>query len=87
MKFPRATYSVVHCRSYAAAAVLNEDLAQRLAEWGLELHPAKTRIVYCPDDNRHDSYVKTSFNFSAIRFVPDAPRIVGASTSLASSPR
>ena len=62
--------AVVHCRSYAAAAALKADLARRLAECGLELHPTKTRIVYCHDDDRRGTYAETSFDFLGYTFRP-----------------
>jgi RNA-directed DNA polymerase len=37
----------VHCRSREEAEPLLERLKERFAEWGLELHPDKTRVVYC----------------------------------------
>lgn len=64
--------AVVHCRTYAAAIQLREDLAQRLSQCGLELHPTKTRIVYCADDNRQGAYPDTSFDFLGYTFRPRA---------------
>ena len=41
---------VVHCRNEAQAHQVREAIADRLAECGgLQLHPDKTRIVYCKD--------------------------------------
>jgi RNA-directed DNA polymerase len=34
-----------------------------MAEVGLELHPDKTRIVYCKDADRRGSYEHERFNF------------------------
>ena len=39
-----------------------------MEEAGLRLHPAKTRIVYCKDDNRRGSYEHTSFTFLGYQF-------------------
>src|SRR5436190_574151 len=44
--------AVVHCRSKAQAEFIRDKIAARLAECGLELHPVKTRIVYCKDSGR-----------------------------------
>ncbi|MGI5143547.1 reverse transcriptase domain-containing protein [Streptomyces sp. CA-106110] len=38
---------VVHCRTLAEAERVLAALRTRMAEVGLELHPDKTRIVYC----------------------------------------
>lgn len=43
---------------------------ERMAGVGLELHPAKTRIVYCKDSNRHGSHEYTSFTFLGFTFRP-----------------
>ena len=38
---------LVHCRSEAEANEVKALLAKRLQECGLEMHPEKTKIVYC----------------------------------------
>lgn len=38
---------IVHCASQAQARYLWRIIADRLAQFGLTLHPEKTRIVYC----------------------------------------
>ena len=43
--------AVVHARSQREAETLLVALRERLAECGLELHPEKTQIVYCKDDD------------------------------------
>src|SRR3990167_5552234 len=43
---------VVHCRSERQARHVLQVIRDRLAQCGLELHPTKTRIVYCKDDYR-----------------------------------
>ena len=54
MKFLHSTRRLVHCQSEQQAHVVQEALARRLEECKLELHPDKTRIVYCKDANRED---------------------------------
>ena len=44
--------AVIHCVSERQAREVREAVARRLVEVGLELHPDKTRIVYCKDSNR-----------------------------------
>jgi RNA-directed DNA polymerase len=39
--------AVVHCASEQQARHVRDAIAGRLAEAGLELHPQKTKIVYC----------------------------------------
>jgi RNA-directed DNA polymerase len=60
---------VVHCRNEAQAHQMREAIAGRLAECGgLELHPQKTRIVYCRDRNRRGSAEHTAFTFLGYGF-------------------
>jgi RNA-directed DNA polymerase len=60
---------VVHCRSEGQARLVRDAIAKRMAECGgLQLHPEKTRIVYCKDGRRRGSYEHTSFTFLGYRF-------------------
>ena len=60
---------VVHCRSQAEALQVRDAIAVRLEECGgLQLHPDKTRIVYCQDGKRRGSYEHTSFTFLGYTF-------------------
>lgn len=43
---------LLHCKSEQQAKFLLQELKQRFAECGLEIHPVKTRIVYCKDVSR-----------------------------------
>ncbi len=61
--------AVVHCRTEAEAHRVREAIAVRLAECGgLQLHPDKTRIVYCRDGKRRGPYGHTSFTFLGYTF-------------------
>lgn len=62
--------AVVHARSQHEAETLLAALRQRLAECGLELHPLKTKIVYCKDDDRRGTHEHTSFDFLGYTFRP-----------------
>ena len=59
---------LVHCRTLAEAERIKEALAQRLRACGLEMHPEKTRIVYCKDNNRRKGYPETQFTFLGYDF-------------------
>jgi RNA-directed DNA polymerase len=60
---------VVHCRSEEQARLVRDAIARRLAECGgLQLHPGKTRIVYCKDGKRRGSHEHTSFTFLGYGF-------------------
>jgi hypothetical protein len=52
VRFPPATHLVVHCDTEAKALTLRAALAERLGSLGPELHPDKTKIVYCNDAKR-----------------------------------
>src|SRR5262249_19239533 len=41
---------LVHCRTEQEAEALKVELQARLGECQLQMHPTKTRIVYCKDD-------------------------------------
>jgi RNA-directed DNA polymerase len=61
---------VVHCRSLAQAQLALRRIRERLRQCGLELHPEKTRIVYCKDINRRESYPAIEFTFLGYTFRP-----------------
>lgn len=62
--------AVVHARSLSEAQRLLDAIRQRLAECGLELHPEKTKIVYCKDDDRSGDHEHTKFDFLGYTFRP-----------------
>ena len=61
---------VCHCKSEAQALWLRNALDQRFRECGLELHPEKTKVVYCKDDNRRGSFASEQFDFLGYTFRP-----------------
>ena len=73
---PRAAFerycddAVVHCVSQGHAERVLADLTARMAEVGLQLHPAKTRIVHCQDARRPGAFEHTSFTFLGYTFRP-----------------
>jgi RNA-directed DNA polymerase len=57
VRFERyADDAVVHCATQRQAREVLAALETRMAEVGLELHPDKTKIVYCKDRKRHQPY-------------------------------
>ncbi len=44
--------AVVHCTSERQARAVRQAIEDRMVEVGLRLHPDKTKIVYCKDNNR-----------------------------------
>ena len=59
---------VVHCDTEGRARQLRAAIAERLGAVGLELHPDKTKIVYCKDANRRGTSEHTSFDFLGYTF-------------------
>jgi RNA-directed DNA polymerase len=75
VRFERyADDAVVHCVSEHQARKVLAALHERMAEVGLELHPGKTKIVYCKDSNRRGSAEHTSFTFLGFTFRPRRAR-------------
>ena len=59
---------IAHCRTEKEAQEMRK--AERLQNCGLELHPEKTKIVYCKDDFRKKTYPNEKFDFLGYSFQP-----------------
>jgi RNA-directed DNA polymerase len=59
---------LVHCRTEQEAETIKAALASRFSECGLEMHPDKTKIVYCRDGSRKGRYSTTMFDFLGYTF-------------------
>lgn len=62
--------AIVHCRSERQAHKVLAAIRSRFAQCGLELHPVKTKIVYCKDDDRPGEHEHISFDFLGYTFQP-----------------
>jgi RNA-directed DNA polymerase len=62
--------AVVHCKSREEASRLKDAIGARLMDCGLELHPDKTKLVYCQDGQRKGSYPIVKFDFLGFGFQP-----------------
>lgn len=70
-KFERyADDAIIHCKSEFEAREIKEKLQERMQTCGLELHPVKTKIVYCKDSNRRGKSEHVSFDFLGYTFMP-----------------
>ncbi len=70
-ELPFARYAddgVVHCRTRVEAETLMMALADRLEECGLQMHPEKSKIVYCKVDSRREDAEHTQFTFLGFTF-------------------
>lgn len=59
---------LVHCKTEQEAQAIKAKLTVRFAECGLEMHPTKTKIVYCKDGSRKGKYPNTKFDFLGYTF-------------------
>ena len=57
-----------------AGGTVRQAVQERLVRCKLEVHPSKTKIVYCQDSNRRASYPETSFEFLSFTFRPRRAR-------------
>ena len=76
VNYPRVPFEryaddvIVHCRTERHAQEVKAAIAKRLQTCGLELHPEKTKIVYCKDDFRKGTYPNEKFDFLGYTFQP-----------------
>ena len=74
--FPTVTFEryaddiLAHCYTQKQAEETLEAIIARFKECGLEVHPEKTKIVYCKDADRRKSYINESFDFLGYTFRP-----------------
>jgi RNA-directed DNA polymerase len=61
---------ICHCGSEHQAMHLKDAIAQRFATCQLELHPQKTKVVYCKAWNRTGKYPIVRFDFLGYSFQP-----------------
>ncbi len=79
-RYPRAEWErycddvVVHCKSEQQARYVLGVIRGRLAACKLTVNPAKTRIVYCKDDDRSGSAEHERFDFLGYTFRPRLSR-------------
>lgn len=57
-----ADNTVIHCKSEAQAGFILDIVNTRMKQYRLELHPDKTKLIYCKD--RTGNYETTEFDFS-----------------------
>ena len=59
---------VAHCRTETQAQQVLSHIKRRLAQCRLDVHPEKTHIVYCKDDDRPGQYPTEQFTFLGYTF-------------------
>jgi RNA-directed DNA polymerase len=71
VRFARyADDAVLHCKSKRQAEYVLDCIRERFRACKLELHPGKTRIVYCKDINRTGDHPDIQFTFLGYTFRP-----------------
>ena len=62
--------AILHCRNKAQAEEVLETLNERMQSCRLELHPEKTKLVYCRDYRRQENHETVKFDFLGYSFQP-----------------
>jgi RNA-directed DNA polymerase len=62
--------AILHCRSKVQADYVLSNLQKRMLNCGLEVHPEKTKIVYCKDYRRQGTFENVKFDFLGYSFQP-----------------
>ncbi len=77
---PRVSYvryaddAILHCKSKSQADYVMRNLNKRMKQCGLELHPEKTKLVYCRDYRRQGAFENVKFDFLSYSFQPRTAR-------------
>jgi hypothetical protein len=61
---------IVHCHTQKEAEEILLQISERIGQCQLELHPLKTKIVYCKDYRRKEPYKEVQFDFLGFSFQP-----------------
>jgi group II intron reverse transcriptase/maturase len=62
--------AILHCKGKQQAEYVLQRLKGRMRECCLELHPEKTKLVYCKDYRRQEDYPVVKFDFLSYSFQP-----------------
>jgi RNA-directed DNA polymerase len=61
---------LLHCKSLKQAEFVLMMITKRFKECGLEIHPTKSKIIYCKHALRKEEYENISFTFLGYTFKP-----------------
>ncbi len=67
--------AIVHCVSEKQAQYIKRSIKERLARLGLQLHPEKTKIVHCVQEDRTRAQHGVEFTFLGYTFRPRYARL------------
>jgi RNA-directed DNA polymerase len=65
---------IVHCHTQKESGDILLQITQRMEQCKLELHPLKTKIVYCKDHKRKEPHKQVQFDFLGFSFQPRPTR-------------
>ena len=66
--------AILHSKSKIQADYVLHNLNKRMKQCGLELHPGKTKLVYCKDHRRQGEHENVKFEFLGYSFQPRTPK-------------
>lgn len=61
---------IIHCKTLKQAQYIRKCLEDRFKQCKLEIHPEKTKIIYCKDSNRKEEHENIEFTFLSYTFRP-----------------
>jgi len=67
--------AIVPCRTEQQAQEVRAAIAVRWKDCGLELHPEKTKVVYCKDEDRRGTYGSEKFDLRSDKRIEDLSRM------------
>lgn len=74
--FPQVSFEryaddiIIHCESYQQATLVMKAVKERMKNCQLEIHPEKSKVVYCKQQNRKLKYPTVKFDFLGYGFHP-----------------
>lgn len=68
---------IVHCHTQKKAEEILLQIKGRMEQCKLELHPLKTKIVYCKDYRRKEPHKEVQFDFLGFSFQPRPNKGIG----------
>ena len=65
---------IIHCNSKVEAQEVLSAVKERMSQYGLTLHPEKTKIIYCKKEGREGDYPNVTFTFLGYQWKPRAAK-------------
>lgn len=65
---------IIHCKIQEQAREILARIEERMTQCKLQLHPLKTKLVYCKDYRRKEAFEQVQFDFLGYSFQPPSTR-------------